>query len=1065
VITPEDDIPRSEAAPEQDDQIKGNDVADETESRLEQAPNDGPAPSTEQTETANQTTEDGLPPWEPLTPELVEDEAIRGDFMLSWAVILLAFLFGFTQIGETEVLVHVKTGKYIAEQGWPWLPPSHDVFSFTATETPWVNLSWLFDLLLAGVYSIQGPVGLTVLTAIMTAITFYFIVHINRPDISTWWGSICAGLTLVVCYPQFTARPDLATLLGLTLTLWFLHKWRESGASKHLWSLVPLFLVWSNLDKRMFLGLILVLLYALGETVGSFADRPGVLNAARRKQLWKVLGACVVTALLNPFGWNSLLAPINLYATEYPVLRDYHGANPSVDALNDFPIIGTVFWNSLNVHVVAGLLVLAISAVTLILNRSQLSFAHLFTWIGFVAMALAAVHELAAACVVVCVIGSLNAQDWYRTNFRQTYSVELNELLFSRGGRAITVLALFTLAFLAISGRLTGVDGQRMGLGFDRDLRSVIDGYRKELIGSFDDRPFNFRLEQGDVLIWTGQKVFVDNRVAIYAGRGEDDLLKLHDETRRSLRRNTKRSLQTQNSQQVWKSTFDRFDITHVVPRLTGDNPDYRTFWDLLLTPDDWVCTHLGAVTAVFYMYPRVEDQRRLTKYDPELEKYVEDHRLDLVQATFGTDSAESTNEGARDWPRAPSFYQKYLSLPNRNVPNPVREARHCLKTIQKPELRLSTEAMASLAYRAILKANQGLAQNPDSAVAFIVLGDAYSILELLETEIARNGSVEFQNQLRHYQILHAFHQARIIEPNNPAVHLRLIPVYLQLKSMDLALRSVNRYVELTANRSDLSNQELEMRRRQVQMQEQLKTMVDGAATFVEQALEQPRANRLEVAQSSYERGFVLQSLEVIKEDPVYLARNPDAQLLQGILLMQTGRPQEATRLFEEIERAAARSGVSEWKSAAALAWLANGNHEYDHAIHLWSSLIDASERERLTGLLTTLPLAQPPTFLFGKGRNLWPVQQVISVREAQQSAADLIASLKFNVAICKIETGQNKEATEFLQGILKDHPETALRPLIRFYTYLLTADWIEMEPPSNRIPLHDIFQPEPNQI
>ena len=41
-----------------------------------------PVPPTASTE--------GLPEYEPLTPEMVEDEAIRGDFVMKWAVILLA---------------------------------------------------------------------------------------------------------------------------------------------------------------------------------------------------------------------------------------------------------------------------------------------------------------------------------------------------------------------------------------------------------------------------------------------------------------------------------------------------------------------------------------------------------------------------------------------------------------------------------------------------------------------------------------------------------------------------------------------------------------------------------------------------------------------------------------------------------------------------------------------------------------------------------------------------------------------------------------------------------------
>ena len=73
-----------------------------------------------------------LPEWEPLTPELVEDEAIRGDVMLRWAVVFLALLIGCRQIVETSTLTHVKTGQYLAVHGF-W-PPANDVFSATAGE-------------------------------------------------------------------------------------------------------------------------------------------------------------------------------------------------------------------------------------------------------------------------------------------------------------------------------------------------------------------------------------------------------------------------------------------------------------------------------------------------------------------------------------------------------------------------------------------------------------------------------------------------------------------------------------------------------------------------------------------------------------------------------------------------------------------------------------------------------------------------------------------------------------------------------------------------------------------
>jgi hypothetical protein len=51
---------------------------------------------------------DDLPEWEPLSPELLEDEAIRGDFVLRWAVVGVAFLLGCAQFSDARPLTHVR---------------------------------------------------------------------------------------------------------------------------------------------------------------------------------------------------------------------------------------------------------------------------------------------------------------------------------------------------------------------------------------------------------------------------------------------------------------------------------------------------------------------------------------------------------------------------------------------------------------------------------------------------------------------------------------------------------------------------------------------------------------------------------------------------------------------------------------------------------------------------------------------------------------------------------------------------------------------------------------------
>jgi hypothetical protein len=54
------------------------------------------------------------PTFEELTPELMEDECLRGDFMIRWAAILLALLLGCTYLTETRLLVDIRSGEYVA---------------------------------------------------------------------------------------------------------------------------------------------------------------------------------------------------------------------------------------------------------------------------------------------------------------------------------------------------------------------------------------------------------------------------------------------------------------------------------------------------------------------------------------------------------------------------------------------------------------------------------------------------------------------------------------------------------------------------------------------------------------------------------------------------------------------------------------------------------------------------------------------------------------------------------------------------------------------------------------
>lgn len=1019
---PDNDLPDENAPDKNDPQADQNLTPDESNKN----PETTPVPTDAAQE--NQASEEGLPEWEPLTPELVEDEAIRGDFMLRWAAILLACLFAATFISETQTLVHVKTGQYLAEHGF-W-PPATDVFSYTAADRPWQNNAWLFDLSLAAVYGVLGATGLTLVKMLLLGITFYVIVHLCQREISTWWGSILAVLALIACFPQLTVTPEIITILGLVLTLRCLQSWQENNSPRALWMLVPLFLVWANFDPRVSLGIVLLLLYALGETVAALMDRSVLNDDTDYKELWLVLGGSLVATLLNPTGWHSLTAGLNYYLVDYPIMRSMFVGKVGPEELGYFSMTSPVFWESLNHYAVAAFILILLTFVSFILNQTKMSWGYLFVFLGFCGLSITASHELVVTSVLCAIFANTNFQIWYRENFRQTYSVETSELLFSRGGRALTVLTFFALAYLVVCGRFQGQGATRhaVGLGFSPALTRTIDGYQSALAESLDDRPFHFVLEQGDLLIWLDQKSFVDNRIALFAGEGEESLVDLHDKTRRALRVQREDQLGS-GIPDVWKETFDEYQVTHVIPRLSGANPDYRTFFDLLTTPD-WQLTDLNAATAVFY---------RTDTENAETKSYLAAHQLDFKKRAF--QEQKDFPEIRADWARPKSFYSRYFLPQTETLENDVQTARHYLGLMSQSGR--NHELGSCFAVLAIQLANRGLIENPNSAEAYRILGSAYGYLAGLEAQLmvppaARNQQRQpLQiDRMRYFQILHAYHQSLIIEPDYAPTHLFLFDLYSNMGKVDLSHRELQTYLSMVEGQEQLKDDALARLRAYTDHLEKLKTQIDQITQELDKQLADG-ADRMQLASQAYQNGYVLLAHHYL-DDPVFIAQNPLAQNLKATVLMEVGLSEEADSQMAQLESLAQNDPRIPWRSQAAFTSLGNGN--YRGSFDLWKQELRSHEEARIAGVLQSLPLIQPPSNSF------WPAQHTASVANYLYGLSQQQTPLKLNLARCEIEAGQPDQAVAVLQEIVDEQPETPYRPLIRFYLYQLTGELIPMQ-------------------
>lgn len=1011
-------------------------------------------------ESESSNDEDDLPDWEPLTPELVEDEAIRGDFMLRWAVVLLAFLLGCREISDTVTLVRIRTGEFLASNGF--LPPATDVFSFTASDQPWVNLAWAFDLSSAGLFALGGAASLSLLTGFAAAATFFFLQKISRPETPTWWTAVCAGFALLTAHLQFRALPEIITLLGVAWTLSGLFKWTQTGNRSGLWCLVISLAVWSNLDPRAFIGWLIIALFTLGSFISEKLDRRQHHSDASVRDLGIATVAGLLALMLNPFGWQAVLSPFQLYGTNLPALAQYAGRLTTPEELQLAPLYSAEVWRGLNHHIGAALILVAATLVTCVMNIKRLDIGLFMAFSGLAGLSVLCTQELGVLVLAGTVLASLNGQDWYRTNCQQEYSIDTFEVLWSRAGRAITVLSFAAVAWLAISGRLTGVESRSVGIGFAPWFASVLDATADELESLPDGEIFTFRLDQSDLLLWHGVPTFVDSRVGVFT-QGEKSILQTHNQARRALRRPARPSApstggdtppepseeEAEARRALWREPFDTWNVQLVTPRLWGTNPDYVSYFDLAIAPD-WTQIGLGGTTAFF---------RRVEKPDSD-EAVASRFSRGLFRKLAFEECRSVPESPARiDWPRPQSQYQKFLTLPDR--PSSILTARaqhelaHLSATVQGGFPMDQADALG-LALLCVRDAMAGAADDTDSSVPFRILADAYSILDGIEATVLAEYQLPVPSQQRYFQRVYSLQQALTIAPEDVRILASLADVYFSAGRPDLTFDVIERALAVLREQSEFDDATLQLARRLNQDKQQIAPQIETVESRLAEVQQTGNVDRLQLAAALQQQGMLHHALELLEEDRLMLAGNPGAELQLALLQAECGQLEEAASILTSLEQMGGGTGAPLAVTLQA-AWLDMALGNFDSAIQKCASRALRLQAASVQALLGTTPLAMPSPQFLGDN-NIWPASQtLVSSRVLGDSAAE-VAVLQWTAAMAYLESGRCTESVAALHGLIDAFPESNFRPLVRVWLKVLTNEDIpEMAPrPDPGILYHD---------
>jgi hypothetical protein len=242
---------------------------------------------------------------------------------LLYALVLLTVLYGLTAsyalrtrlLDDPDLWWHLRTGQWIVEHG---ALPLTDPFSHTMHGQPWVVYSWLFEVLLYGLFRWCGLLGVVIYTAGLTlALIVALLTLVRRFTPNDTQAVLYTGLGAVALAPFCNPRPWLFTLLLFTIEYTLLLAARQSGRTRLLWWLPPLFALWANLHIQFIYGLFLL---------GFDTVQPWLEQLLRREFSWPKFRANFIPQrwlLLLLCGLATLVTPYHLKL--YQVVFEYAG--------------------------------------------------------------------------------------------------------------------------------------------------------------------------------------------------------------------------------------------------------------------------------------------------------------------------------------------------------------------------------------------------------------------------------------------------------------------------------------------------------------------------------------------------------------------------------------------------------------------------------------------------------------------------------------------------------------------------------------------------------------------
>ena len=420
-----------------------------------------------------------------------------------------------------DIWWHLKTGEWILRHR---TIPRIDLYSYTVSDHPWIDLSWGFQLLLYIFYNFFGINGIILFKVSVVTLTFMLLFRFFYPKIGLFLLLPTLSTTLLATHERLVERPEVLSYFFLVLYLLIVEKNRLKP-TRFLDTLPLLQILWVNIHALFILGLLILISNCLGGLLSWLSSRKKERASFPKRECLAAVASCCVT-VVNPYGLQGALFPLTLFGRINGELQVFTmGILEFARPLAQYDPSLTLFLYKF--LLLAGLF-------SFLLNRKGFPPAHGILFFVFAYLSLLARRNIAPFSFIACFLilknleGLFSERPRFLERWQESFVVKKIKPVLNTGLFVFVLLLPIPFVTHTFYKREEGFY-KRFGLGISEHRYCIKAANFIEKSGPSGNF-FNSGLDTGGYLLWRfypDRKVFMDGRLEVYGAHFFEELFQL----------------------------------------------------------------------------------------------------------------------------------------------------------------------------------------------------------------------------------------------------------------------------------------------------------------------------------------------------------------------------------------------------------------------------------------------------------------------------------------------------------------------------------------------------------